>query len=421
MKLRIAYCVSHFPYQSETYLLNQLKELLEDGHDVTIFSIGRFKEYPKHAILEQYKLLERTIYRPLIPKGRFKRVLVALTLLLKNVSDAHYLIQTLNPFKYGMYALSLQFFYDTVPFLQKKEFDIVHCQFGPNGIKALNFQELGLLTGKLITSFHGFDINEKAFLSWPVHYSRKGLYKDLNKACSLFTVSSFFSKQTAVNLGISPGKIEVLPVGLDTDKFKRHPQPSTSDISNKFIVLTVARLVEFKGIKYGVKAVSCIQKEFPNIEYHILGEGEKREELEVLISSLNLTEHVFLHGATTQEKAIQYYQMAHTFILTGYEAADGEVETQGLVVQEAQSMELPVIVTNAGGTPEGMLDGETGFVVPQKDTTAIAEKLRFLILNPEAGRQMGKAGRAFTVKKFDAKVQHRKLMLLYFSLLNASS
>lgn len=420
MKLKIAYCVSHFPYQSETYLLNQLKELLEDGHDVTIFSIGKFDDYPRHAIIKKYKLFERTVYRPSIPKSRFKRFTTAFKLLLQNMSDAKHLIQSLNFIKYGKYAANLQFFYDTIPFLHKKEFDVVHCQFGPNGIKALNFREIGLLKGALITSFHGFDLNEKEFLSWPVHYSRKGLYKDLNKACSLFTVSSHFSKQTAVNLGISEDKIEVLPVGLDTNKFRRHDQ-FTPTRATKFVILTVARLVEVKGIEYGIKAIGRLYKEFPAIEYYIIGEGEKREELEELIESLNLESCVFLHGATTQEKVLEYYQMAHVCILTGHEATGGEVETQGLVVQEAQSMELPVIVTDAGGTPEGLLDGITGFIVPQKDVSAIAEKISSLLHTPETRQRMGKAGREFVVNNFDSKILHQRLMLLYKRLLSANN
>ncbi|MCJ8164008.1 glycosyltransferase [Pontibacter sp. E15-1] len=416
MKLRIAYCVSHFPYQSETYLLNQLKELLEEGHEVTIFSIGQFDTYPKHAVIEKYKLLERTIYRPPIPKGRFKRLAVAFKLLLQNIPHAKHLLRTLNVARYGTYALNLQFFYDAIPFLRKKEFDIVHCQFGPNGIKALNFREIGLLNGALITSFHGFDINEKEFLSWPEHYSRKGLYRDLNQACHIFTVSSRFSRHTAASLGIAAGKIEVLPAGLDTQKFRRREQ-GTRKNSSPFILLTVARLVDVKGIAYGIRAVSTLVQEFPNLLYHVIGEGEKRAELEELINSLNLQNHICLHGAATQEEVLEHYQMADVFVLTGVEAADGEVETQGLVVQEAQSMELPVVVTDAGGTAEGVLEGITGFVVPQKDVTAIVEKIRYLLENPEERNRLGKAGRAFVVEQYDAKVQHRRLMELYHRLL----
>ncbi len=410
MKLRIAYCVSHFPYQSETYLLNQLKELIDDGHKVTIFSWGRPANYPKHALVEEYGLIDRTIERPSIPQNRFLRFVKALYLLLKNVSHCFPLLKSLNFLKYGQYAANLQFFYDTVPFIRQREFDIVHCQFGPNGIKAVNFRELGLLKGKLITSFHGFDVNDREFLSWPSHYSRKGLYRDLIPQCEAFTVSSSFTMSTAEALGIPPEKIVVLPVGLDTGKFKKQ---GISGSSAKPILLTIARLVPFKGLKYSVEAVKILQQSHTSLEYHIVGEGVLRRELEEQIKKLQLEEHVFLHGAVPQEEVIRYYSLAQVFILAGIVAEDGEVETQGLAVQEAQSMELPVVVSNAGGLPEGVIDGATGFIVPQKNVMAIVEKVDLLLRNPELMSKMGEAGRKYVEEHFDNKVQHRKLMQLY--------
>lgn len=414
MKLKIAYCVSHFPYQSETYLLNQLKELIDDGHKVTIFSWGRPVDYPKHALVEEYDLLSRTIERPYIPKMRITRLVKALYLLLINVSHCFPLLKSLNFLKYGKYAANLQFFYDTVPFIRQREFDIVHCQFGPNGIKALNFRELGLLKGKLVTSFHGFDVNDSEFLSWPSHYSRKGLYRDLIPHCEAFTVSSYFTKATVETLGIPSEKIVVLPVGLDTEKFKKQGK---FGCSTKPILLTIARLVPFKGLKYSIEAVNILQQKYPSLEYHIVGEGVIKRELEEQIKKLKLVDHVFLHGAVPQEEVIRYYSCAQVFILAGIVAEDGEVETQGLAVQEAQSMELPVVVSNAGGLPEGVIDNVTGFIVPQKDVMAIVEKVDLLLSNPELRFKMGEAGRKYVVEHFDNKVQHHKLMQLYQEVL----
>ena len=413
--MKIAYCVSHFPYQSETYLLNQLKELIDDGHDVTIFSWGRMDNYPRHALLEEYNLLSKTIERPFIPRNTFKRVSKAIGLFLQHFPKSLPLLLTLNIFKYGKYAANLQFFYDAVPFVQERDFDIVHCQFGPNGIKALNFREISLLKGALITSLHGFDVNDKEFLSWPSHYSRKGLYRDLNKVCQIFTVSSRFTKNTAINLNISPNKIKVLPVGLDTKKFKRKKPTHTEP--RGLVLLTVARLVAFKGLNYSIEAVGQLVQEFPELTYHILGEGIQRNELEEQIKTSRLENNIFLHGAVTQEQALEHYNQADIFILPGIVASDGEVETQGLVVQEAQSMSLPVVITDAGGLPEGIIDGTTGFVVPQRDVKSLKDKIRLLLNDAGLREQMGKAGRVFVLRNYDNKIMHQKLMELYSKLL----
>jgi colanic acid/amylovoran biosynthesis glycosyltransferase len=410
MKLKIAYCVGHFPYQSETYLLNQLKELLDEGHEVTIFSWGKTDVMPMHALLMEYDLLSKTIERPHIPKNLLKRVLKATYLLLQHLPNCFPLLKTLNFSKYGKYAANLQFFYDAVPFLGKGRFDIVHCQFGPNGIKAVNFREIGLLRGRLITSFHGFDVNDKDFLSWPTHYSRKGLYRDLIPQCDAFTVSSAFTRRTVEALGIPSNKITVLPVGLDTDKFRKQEMLSNT---TRPTIVTVARLIAAKGLTYSIAAIKILQDKYPDIQYNIVGEGALREQLQEQVRSLQLQGHVFLLGAATQEQVLDFYDDAQVFVLAGIVAEDGEVETQGLAVQEAQSMELPVVVSDAGGLPEGVIDGVTGFVVPQGNAQAIAAKLDILLSNAGLRSKMGQAGREFVVENFDNKVQHRKLMQLY--------
>ncbi|GAB3533476.1 hypothetical protein GCM10027443_18950 [Pontibacter brevis] len=413
MKLKIAYSISFFPALTETYLLNQLASLFEDGHDVTIFSIGKPPEdYVEHAIIAQYNMYSKVVYRPHIPRNRFKRILKALYLLFRNYPDVKHLLPTLNFFRYGMYAFNLQFFYDSIPFLKQKQFDVVHCHFGPNAIKALNFREIGLLQGKLITSFHGYDVNHQEYLSWKTHASRKGLYRDLIKECKVFTVNSLYTKQKALKLGIPDSAIVYLPVGLDTGKFKPSHEHAKKFLSNP-VILTVARLTEFKGIEYSIRAVATLVPLYPDLEYHVLGEGELRSDVEQVIDSLKLRKHVFLHGACTQEKVLEYYNKAHVFVLAGIQAQNGEIEAQGLVVQEAQSMELPLVVTDAGGIPEGMLPRVSGFVAPQRDAGAIADKIRLLLENPDLRRSFGMAGRAYVVENFDNKVLHQKLIALY--------
>ncbi|MBW7465604.1 colanic acid/amylovoran biosynthesis glycosyltransferase [Pontibacter aydingkolensis] len=414
MKLKIAYSISYFPALSETYLLNQLAPLFTEGHDVTIFSIGQPQNWTRHAVIEKHDMLSKTVYRPYIPKSKFRRAAKALGLFLANYRSAKYLLPTLNFIKYGKYALSLDFFYDTIPFLNDKQFDIVHCHFGPNAIKALNFRELGLLQGELITSFHGYDVNHQEFLSWQSHASRKGLYKDLVKVCKLYTVNSLYIKQKAIKLGIPESCIKYLPEGFESIKFT----PDSRSKTAAPVMLTVARLTEFKGLKYSIQAVANLLPAYPNLQYHILGEGEQRQVLEQLIKERNLTEHVFLHGAATQEQVLEYYNKAAIFVLAGVQDDNGEVEAQGLVVQEAQSMGLPLVVTDAGGIPEGMLSGKSGFVVPQKDVQAISGKIDYLLAHPHIGEEMGKVGRAYVKQNFDNQVLHQRLMSLYYGLLN---
>jgi len=105
---------------------------------------------------------------------------------------------------------------------------------------------------------------------------------------------------------------------------------------------------------------------------------------------------------------------ADIFILPGT-TVDGRAENQGLVIQEAQAMELPVIISDAGGMNEGIINGETGFVVKEKDIKAFADKVQLLADDRNLIKSMGKAGRIFVEQHFDSAVLNRKLLSIYSS------
>ena len=89
------------------------------------------------------------------------------------------------------------------------------------------------------------------------------------------------------------------------------------------------------------------------------------------------------------------------------------MEGQGLVLQEAQAMGLPVVSTWHNGIPEGVLDDVSGFLVPERDVHALAEKLFYLIEHPELWPAMGRAGRKFVEQRYDIKQLNKELVELY--------
>jgi colanic acid/amylovoran biosynthesis glycosyltransferase len=92
-------------------------------------------------------------------------------------------------------------------------------------------------------------------------------------------------------------------------------------------------------------------------------------------------------------------------------------EGQALVLQEAQAMGLPVLSTLHNGIPEGLLDGKSGFLVPEKDVEALAEKLNYLIDRPEEWPQMGKAGRQYVENRYNITNLNNQLVEMYRQLL----
>lgn len=408
--MRIAFIVGYFPALSETFILSQITGLVDRGHEVDIYAKAPRNELKLHPDVDKYKLLKSTYYQLRMPRNLILRLLQGLRLVFSNYSkDSACLLRSLNVFKYGKQALSLSLLYLVIPFLRKQPYDIVHCHFGPNGLKGMLLRDIGTLQGKLITTFHGYDVS-----SYPDQYGAD-IYKQLFQKGDLYTVNTSFTATKATALGCPKDKIVKLPVGLDP--FKYPFQPRSIYLGEQIKIITVARLVEKKGIEYSIKALAKVVEKYPNLEYQIVGDGRLRESLEVLIRELNLLDKVKLLGWMTQDEVRQLYSNAHIFILSSVTASDGDQEGQGLVLQEAQAMGLPVLSTLHNGIPDGVLNGESGFLVPERDVDALAEKLGYLIEHPEIWPEMGRAGRAYIEEHYDVNKLNDQLVEIYQRLM----
>ena len=93
---------------------------------------------------------------------------------------------------------------------------------------------------------------------------------------------------------------------------------------------------------------------------------------------------------------------AHAFVLASVDV-QGDMEGQGLVLQEAQASGLPVIATVHGPLPEGLIPEKSGYLVPEKDPDALAERLQFLAGHPELWSSLGRTGRAYVESKYDSR------------------
>jgi colanic acid/amylovoran biosynthesis glycosyltransferase len=217
-------------------------------------------------------------------------------------------------------------------------------------------------------------------------------------------------------LGCSEDKIFKLPVGFQISQYSFCDRKLNPGEAVK--IITVARLVEKKGIEYAIKAIAEIAKDYPNIIYRIVGDGSLRESLEALVLDLKISDNVKLLGWMTQEQVRQLYDDSHIFILPSVTAADGDREGQALVLQEAQAMGLPILSTLHNGIPEGVLDGKSGFLVPERDVDALAEKLRYLVTNPEGWATMGRQGRAYVEERYNIEQLNEQLVELYQKLMN---
>ena len=157
--MRIAFIVNSFPNLSETFILNQVIELIKRGHDVKVYSLykGNIKQ---HNLYKEHNLKKNVQYIfNESEQNKLKRVLYFPILFFKKNRKIKYkkLLETFNFRKYGSSSFSLMMAYAYLRILETKNFDVIHCQFGPLGLFGMKLKKLGLLRGKLFTSFRGYD------------------------------------------------------------------------------------------------------------------------------------------------------------------------------------------------------------------------------------------------------------------------
>jgi len=411
--MKIAFIVDRFPVLSETFVINQITGLIERGHEVHIY--GRQTNDEKlHPDVDKYNLIERTRYLPEIPKNYLKRLFHALYLFAKNFSQAPLvLLRSLNIFKYGKRAACFRLFYSTLPFLNAPKYDIIHCQFGrqaickfgPYSYEGQVLREIGAVQGNLLTTFRGYDI------SWYLHKYGENVYDGLFEKGDFFYTNCEFFRQRVIELGCDEKKIVVHGSGINCSRFTFKAR--CPDASGLIRIATTGRLIEKKGIEYAIRAIAEVAKVYPNVEFNIIGDGELKERFIQIIQELNIGDKVDLKGWRNQKEIISILDETHIFVAPSVTASDGNQDAPVNTLKEAMAMGLPVIGTFHGGIPELVEDGVSGFLVPERDEKAIAQKLIYLIEHPEIWQQMGLSGREKVETHYDTNKLNSELVEMY--------
>lgn len=399
--MRVAVVVGRFPVPSQTFILNQLVALIERGIEVEIFAQSRAVASVHHQSVLQHSLLTRTLFRQM-PRRRTVRAIQALKRLSYSPPDLRRpLLRSLNFRRWGSNAVSFGAFFDVLAF-GGRSFDVIHCHFASNGECAIRARELGALSGAVITTFHGFDVNRRAC---------EDAYGLLFQKGDFFTANTRFTADRAAELGCPRDRIAILPMGLRVEEYRFRERSRLP--GERLRVLSVARLVEKKGLKYGIEAVAELARGGVDVEYTIVGDGPLRDSLRRLAAEHKIAERVHFLGWRTQDEVAALYDGVHLFVLPSVTAADGDREGQGLVLQEAQASGLPVISTLHNGIPDGVLDGVSGVLIPEADSGALARALQSLADQPERWPAMGRAGRQFVEQRYDADLLTNQLLAIY--------
>jgi phosphatidylinositol alpha-1,6-mannosyltransferase len=273
-------------------------------------------------------------------------------------------------------------------------------------IGQLHLAPVGWLVGRLTGRPYAISLHGSALSRyWHLRLVRWPILALLNQARFLM-VNSDFTRRQYLERGVRANQrfVRVYP-GVEAERFAAaaDPQPIVRrhGLAGKAVILTVARLIEWKGQDMVIRALPRVLAAVPNAVYVVVGQGSYLETLRRLTAELGLAEQVIFAGLIPDEELPLFYAAADVVVMTSREIRPGmPIEGFGMVYLEANAAGRAVVGTRLGGAPEAVLDGITGLLVDPTDPTRIAEAIVRLLTNPDLAGQMGQAGRARAMHEF---------------------
>lgn len=190
-------------------------------------------------------------------------------------------------------------------------------------------------------------------------------------------------------------KVELLYHGLDFNRFDE-PKPATerqdgSTADSAVRLISVGRAVDKKGYEYLLAALAALPR---SLHWHFvhIGGGELLSQLQQQANKLGIDDRIEWLGGLPQTEVLARYRDADLFVLPSKISEDGDRDGLPNVLMEAQSQQLACLSTRVSGIPELIIHAETGWLVEQKDTSALAQALETLMRDPQLRQRLGLAG-----------------------------
>jgi glycosyltransferase involved in cell wall biosynthesis len=297
--------------------------------------------------------------------------------------------------------------------MQQATFDVIDFpEFGGEGF-AYQLDRTVWNWLPVVVNIHGPLAMFAEHFGWPEKTSR--YYQaasfmeqfSIHRADAVMAVSSTIADLASRAYGFPRDQIDLVYCGVDTDLF--HPGRGREHEAQKPTVLFVGNITENKGIDTLFDAIMRLRDKYPNICLQILGKEDNelaprfRQELRAKRAYAN----VQFRGFVDRSQLPEFYRQAHVY------CSPAEFEGLGTTYLEAMSCGCPVVASTAGGTPESVLDGKTGLLVPRRDVAATAAALDRILGDSSLRQRMSQAGRERVVAEFSDDVFINRVLKVY--------
>ncbi len=363
----------------ETQVFNLVKNLKEMGHLPIVMTSGHTEKSSEFS--DVLRLPSINI------RGTWGNLAISPTIFQKLKGINVDVVHTHTPARF--FAESTAFFFKAV----RKGTPVVLSYHQHN-------DDLGLISN-VVMNFHNKMVMDPLFNHVDKIIVTSRAYKEL--------IESYYK--------IDGNKIAIIPCGVDTEifsplRFRKETQKERFGILNETVVLFVGRLVEQKGLEYLLQAMPSVIREFNDTVLLIVGDGNCRNELENLTKKLGLQKYVQFLGSLPSDQIPAIMSLATVFVLPSL------VESFGIVLAEALSMEKPVIASKVGGVPEVVEEGKTGILVSRMDVKGLSNSIASVLSDQNRAKAMAIEGRKSVIRKFSWQSVTKKTVGIYNEAIN---
>ena len=255
---------------------------------------------------------------------------------------------------------------------------------------------------KLYAHAHGFDVSARLTQKfWEREYLR------LNKTDGIITMSQY-SKNKLIKFGLKKELIHVIPYGINLP-----PLFNKTNVSKSIKCIAVGRMVTKKAPLLLLESFRLALEKNDLLTLEFIGAGVLYENAVQYIKDHKLEDKVKLHGNLPNDIVINMMKDADIFLQHSItDPVTGDQEGLPVAILEAMAHYLPVISTLHAGIPEAVINNESGLLVNEADTDAMAKAILKLAENKNLRTSMGSAGRKIVENKFTWEIEKKSLLNL---------
>lgn len=399
--LKVGYVLKRFPRLSETFILNEMLALEQQGVELEVFALLHPGAEPRHDLV-------RSLRSPVtyLPGGRVYKSLKMDRLAdgrdATRVSYGELIEHQMPPFpdlmagKSAQEASVLAIKSMTLALLaSSRRLDHLHAHFGTDAATA------ALMASRLSGIPFSFTAHAKDIYHTYVdaRVDAEVRRRKIEQAAFVVTVSDYNRRQLIDLTGkAAAGKIHRLYNGIDLQRFR--PRYAGRDAA---LLLGVGRLIEKKGFCDLIKACALLARRRVPFRCRIVGEGPERDALERQIQQAGLEDSIHLTGALAQEELLPIMAQATAIVLPCVVGASGDRDGLPTVLLEALALGLPAISTRLAGIPEIIEHDKCGLLVTPGEPSDLAAAIERVVANPQFCEGLGRRGRLKAEQQFDLR------------------